>query len=70
LEVSFPIVISVHLINHRSALFAFMPSEIPLSVSFQVQATDCNPALHWLLPDRGVEILASPCGVTWKRDVD
>ena len=47
-----------------------MPSEIPLSVAFDIQATDCNPALDWLLPNRGVDFLAPPRDVTRKPDID
>jgi hypothetical protein len=51
-------------------MFASMPSEIPLSIAFHIQAADCNPALHWLLPNRSVDFLAPPCHVTRKPDID
>ena len=38
--------------------------------AFHVQATDCNPAPYGLLPNRGVDFLATPCHVTRKRDID
>jgi hypothetical protein len=47
-----------------------MPSEIPLSIALYIQAPDCNPALHWLLPNRGVDILAPPRHVARKPDID
>jgi hypothetical protein len=47
-----------------------MPSEIPLSIAFYIQAADGNPALHWLLPNSGVDLLALPCHVAWKPNVD
>jgi hypothetical protein len=47
-----------------------MPGEIALSIAFHIQATDCNLALHWLLPNRGVDLLASPRHVTRKPNID
>jgi hypothetical protein len=69
-ELSLPIAISVHLIDHHRALLASMPSEISLPIAFHIQATDSNPALHWLLPNRRVDFLAPPCDVTRKPNVD
>ena len=47
-----------------------MPGEIPLSIAFHIQATDHNPALYWLLPNRRVDFLAPPFDVTRKPDID
>jgi hypothetical protein len=57
---------SIDLRHHYGAMFGSMPSEVPLSITLQIQATDCNPALHWLLPNRGVEFVAPPCHVARK----
>jgi len=47
-----------------------MAGEISLSIAFQIQTTDCDPALHWLLPNRGVDVLAPPFDITRKPDIN
>jgi len=41
-----------------------------LSIAFHIQATDSNPSPDWLLPNRGVDHLASPRDVARKPDID
>jgi hypothetical protein len=52
--------ISAYLVHHHRALFGLCAHEIPLSITLHIQARDCNPARHWLLPDGGVDFLAPP----------
>jgi len=54
----------------RCAVFASVSSEIPLTIAVDIQPADCDPALHWLLPDCGVDLFASPGHVTGKPDVN
>jgi hypothetical protein len=51
-------------------MLASVPGEISLSIALHIQATDCNPALDWLLPDRGVDFLAPPRDVTREPNID
>ena len=59
-ELGLPVAISVHLIDHHRAVLASVPGEIPLSIAFHIEATDCDSAPYRLLPDRGVNFLAPP----------
>jgi hypothetical protein len=68
--VSLPVAIGAHLVHHYRAVFASVPSEIPLSIALHIQATDYNPALHWLFPNRGVDFLAPLWDVTRKPDIN
>jgi hypothetical protein len=51
-------------------MFASMPGDIPLSIALQIQATDCNSTLDWLLPNRGVDFFAPPFDVAREPDID
>ena len=70
MELSLPVAISLHLVNHHCAVFAPMASDIPLSVAFHIQAPNCSPTLYCLLPNARIDFFTSPRHVTWKPDVD
>jgi len=69
-ELSLPVAIRFHLVDHHRAVLASMPGEIPLSIASDIRAADGNPPLDWLLPNRGVDFLALPRDVTRKPNIN
>jgi hypothetical protein len=69
LELLLPIVIRLDLVDEDGALLASMSGQVALTVSLEIQPTGPTPALHRILPDRGVHSAPLPLDVAWKSDI-
>ena len=65
IKVVFPVSVGFELIHHHRPVLSTMSSEVPLSVSIDIEAARHHPSGHRPLPDSGVNYPALPLDVAW-----
>src|SRR3954452_1705767 len=65
-----PMAVRLELVDEHRAMLAAVPSQIPLTIAFEIQPPDSTPAAHRTLPDPGVHQVAVPLNVSREADVD
>src|SRR3954470_14925948 len=65
-----PMTVRLELVDEHGAMLAAVPSQITLTVTFEIQPADWTPAGNRTLPDPGVHHTAVPLNVSRQADVD